>query len=134
MSLTHDAIEGLLKQYAVDPWVTGDVEGLDELTSDGFMLHPGLTLDSLKEAIHSTREALPDLHVSVEDVITDGEKVAYRWTMSGTPHEGAAGASRRTVTFTGITMLRLQNGRVLEDRYESSSPSLEEQLGLTENH
>jgi predicted ester cyclase len=129
MTMDAGAVAVFLQRYAVDPWQTGDLRSLDGMVAEGFLLHPDSGLDDLKEAIRSTREALPDLTVAVEDSISEGDKIAYRWRMQGTfTADDGHPESGRTVTFTGITMLRLQGDKVAEDRYESSSPSLEQQL------
>ena len=50
--------------------------------------------------------------------------------MSGT-HQGdyqGIAPTGRQVTGTGMTFLRLRDGKVVHDRFESSSPPLEQQL------
>ena len=129
--MTHEEVSAFLQRYAVDPWTTGDTDSLDPLVAEGYVLHPGLTLEDLKDAIRTTRRAVPDLTVRVEESISADDKIAYRWIMNGTHQPAGADASLSStpVTFTGITILRLQGNKVVEDRFESSSPPLEEQLG-----
>jgi hypothetical protein len=47
--------------------------------------------------------------------------------------QGCPSTTGQAVTYTGIKILRLQDGKVTEDRYESSSPSLEHQLAGTDS-
>ena len=130
MALAPDEVDLLLQRFAVHPWNTGDIESLAAVVADGYVLHPDLTLDDLKQAVRSTRLGLPDLTVSIEETVAQADKIAYRWTMRGT-HQGwmdGMAPTGRSVVFTGITLLRVQDGKVIEDRYESSSPSLEQQV------
>lgn len=60
--------------------------------------------------------AFPDLHFTVDDEVATKDKVAVRWTARGTHHgelEGVA-ATGRPVTFTGIDIYRLADGKIVE--------------------
>jgi len=59
---------------------------------------------------------LPDLTVHIEDILTDGDDAVVRWRFAGT-HGGAAGskpAMPREVSFSGITWLKIRDGRIVE--------------------
>ena len=43
--------------------------------------------ESVKRGVTSRRDAFPDIHVTIEDVITEGDKVVARLTFRGT-HKG----------------------------------------------
>jgi predicted ester cyclase len=60
--------------------------------------------------------AYPDIHVAVEDVIADGDKVVSRHTVTGThlgEHLGVA-PTGRAVTYNEIFIFRVADGRVAE--------------------
>ena len=86
--MKREQVVTLLQRFAVDPWTTGDVEPLDELVTDDYRLQ-GVAggLDRLTQAIRDTRTGLPDVTVTLSDVLVEDDRVAYRWTMSGT-HRG----------------------------------------------
>jgi hypothetical protein len=50
---------------------------------------PAKLIDTSKETFSEAREAFPDLHVTVEDLVTEGDRVAARVTMRGT-HQGSS--------------------------------------------
>ena len=58
-----------------------------------------------------------DFRIDVEDVITDGDRVAVRWVARGT-YRGAllapGAAPGQPVRMTGMTMARVQNGQIVE--------------------
>jgi len=61
-------------------------------------------------------EAFPDLRITVENVIANGDDVAVRWNVTGTHRGSSLGftATHRPVSFRGMTWLRVQNGRIVE--------------------
>ena len=65
----------------------------------------------------------PDLRFDVEEQVSEGERVASRWTLHGT-HRG------RRVKLTGIVISRFQDGRIIEDHAASDTMELIRQLGL----
>jgi len=68
-------------------------------------------------------ELFPDLRFSVEDQVTEGDRVASRWRLEGT-HRG------RSVTLRGIVISRFQDDRIIEDWAASDTMEIPRQLGL----
>ena len=124
------ANRAIIQRY-VEPWSTGDLTAFDETVGESYLLHPDGTLDDLRKAVQEARGGFPDLAITIEDSIAEDDKVAYRWTMRGT-HQGeieGIAPTGKDVEVTGITIVRVEDGKVVEDWFESGSPSLEEQLG-----
>jgi steroid delta-isomerase-like uncharacterized protein len=70
----------------------------------------------LKELFARIHRVFPDLHVTVEDMIEEGDKVAGRNTLTGT-HQGeylGVPPTGRTVTYDEIIIFRFVNGRIAE--------------------
>jgi steroid delta-isomerase-like uncharacterized protein len=67
--------------------------------------------------LHMLREAMPDLHMKLEDAFeSDGGRVAARVTLSGThtgPFLGAEPGGKH-VSFAAITLYRIEDGRARE--------------------
>src|SRR5256885_12204222 len=59
-------------------------------------------------------ELFPDLRFEVDEQITEGDRVASRWTLHGT-HRG------RTIELWGIVISRFDDGRIIEDWAASDS-------------
>ena len=62
------------------------------------------------------RGAFPDLKVNVEDIFGSGDKVAVRWSADMT-HRGdhlGVPASGERVHITGITIVRIENGQIVQ--------------------
>jgi steroid delta-isomerase-like uncharacterized protein len=61
-------------------------------------------------------QALPDLRVTVEELIEDGDRVAVRWRATGT-HTGkfrGRPATGKPLTFRGTTWIRYRDGKMAE--------------------
>ena len=63
---------------------------------------------------HGGGEAFPDLVMTPEFVIAEGDMVAARWTIRGTQHGQWAGvaASGRQIEFTGVNIFRIENDQI----------------------
>jgi predicted ester cyclase len=99
-----EMLECVVAQHVrVHPGTPGagpDTEGLEELTAAFGRFH----------------DAFPDLHIALEDVIEAGDRVAARWTATGTHRGELAGiaATGRRVRWGGIDLYRLEQGMVVE--------------------
>ncbi|MDQ3657276.1 MAG: ester cyclase, partial [Chloroflexota bacterium] len=77
------------------------------------------------------RAAFPDLTVSIEEVLTDGDLVAVRYTRTGT-HQGeylGIPATGVAASWTGINVYRIECGRIAESWNETDNLELLRQLG-----
>ena len=130
--MNPDEVAALLSAYAVRPWASGDFAGFGWTVGEDYAVHPDeVDIEGMKRVITEWRRALPDLTYVIHETIAQDDRVAFRWTMGGThlaEIEGVA-ATGKPVTYTGISILRLRDGRVVDDRYESGSPGLAVQVG-----
>ena len=86
----------------------------------------------LRQLITTFRIAFPDLHCTVEDEISMGNKMAAHWTMRGT-HLGPFLGNRptgRSMVAQGIIFIRMANGRIAEERTLVDQMGILQQLGL----
>jgi steroid delta-isomerase-like uncharacterized protein len=77
------------------------------------------------------RAAFPDLHLTVEDQVAEGDRVAYRWTARGT-HRGelmGIAPTGNPVTLHGIAIARLDGGKIVEIWENFDALGLMQQLG-----
>jgi hypothetical protein len=66
-----------------------------------------------KEDILSVDEIKAMVRRYVDEIIVEGDRVAYHWKMCATNDQG------KLETTVGITLLRLVGGKIVEDRYLS---------------
>ena len=110
---------------------------VDELWSSDYIYHgpQGQELrgpESLKQFISHYLEAFPDLHIEIEDLIAEGDKVVSRVVSRGT-HKGELQGIALTgneVTTTLILITRLADGKVVEDWESRDDLGMLQQLGV----
>ena len=89
----------------LDPNIVGQMEGVDVRSPEDFLKARAGLLDGF-----------PDLQVTVDDVVAEGDNVVVRWSASGT-HKGAGlgiAPSKRRVSFRGMSWIVFSNGRIVK--------------------
>lgn len=112
-------------------------EGLEEVyTADTVLHEPDGDLQGVEEAkqyLSTYISAFPDMSVSVEDIIAEGEQVVTRWTLRGT-HEGEVEEfgppTGKRVQLEGITIHRIEGGKIVEEWERYDNLGVMQQLGL----
>jgi len=119
-----------------EAWDKGDVEALKEIYSPDFVWHIFSGQDSsLEETIEFLKQQqvmFPDMVSGREDIIAKGDKVIVRYTSRGT-HTGDTEdfpATGKKVEYEAIEILRVENGKIVEDWDVSDDLSFSQQLGF----
>jgi steroid delta-isomerase-like uncharacterized protein len=76
--------------------------------------------------------AFPDFRVTVQDQISEGDKVVTRYVVTGT-HRGefmGVAPTGKQITLTGLCMDRIVNGKIVEEWDEWDALSMMRQLGM----
>ena len=99
----------------------GKFQVADEIYAPDFQnhgLHRSVDLKTDQDAVHAEKKAFPDLQMSVQQVVAEGDKVAVLWTFQGTHtgsgYEGLPPTGTR-VEVRGITIWRIVDGRIVEE-------------------
>jgi steroid delta-isomerase-like uncharacterized protein len=73
-------------------------------------------IDAMKAEVQVYRDAFPDIHFQITDIVVSGEKVVTRWTATGTHRGTFLGqlATGRQTSVEGITFARVHNGKISE--------------------
>jgi steroid delta-isomerase-like uncharacterized protein len=86
-----------------------------------------------KQYITLYKTAAPDLRATVEDMIAEGDKVVTRWTVRGT-HQGETEEfgppTGRQFEIKGLTMHRIEGGKIVEEWEGYDNLGVLQQLGL----
>ena len=76
--------------------------------------------------------AAPDFRMSLDDLLIEGDKAAYRWTMSGTntgPMFGRPPTGKK-FAIQGMSILRVSGGKIAEVWHSYDALGMRRQLGL----
>lgn len=90
-----------------------------------------LSLGDAKALAGDFKKGFPDLRCAIHSVVTEGDKVACHWKISGT-HKGdfrGFGPSGKRVEFEGITLFRFHGNRVAEQWTQYDALKMLRQLG-----
>jgi len=107
----------------------------DEIIAADFVDHthpeavPGP--EGVKREVAAFRAAFPDATVAVEQVIGEGDIVAFRFTIQGTQQGsfGAIAPTGKRVTLTGMDFIRIVDGKLTELWSNQDTLGLLRQLG-----
>ena len=128
--------KAIVRRVYEQVWSKGNLDVVDELYAADFVLHdpaqPGIRgPEGYKQIVTGNRTAFPDLQITVEDQLAEGDKVATRWTTTGTHQGEFAGipATGKRGGVTGTTIARVVGGKIVEERSNWDTLGLLQQLG-----
>ena len=86
--------------------------------------------EAYKQVIQRIHAGLTDPNIVLEEEIAEGDKVAVRWTLSGTNLGELLGhpPTGKQVKLTGMSIIQLRNGKIANERGEEDIPGLLRQL------
>lgn len=115
--------KALALQWFEGVWNQGRIEVADELLAPDCTAH-GLGHEAVepkgpsafKVFFHALRDAFPDMHVTVEDVFGEDDRVVARCTVRGTHQGHGIGISptNAAVCYSGMCILRFEDGKIIE--------------------
>ena len=130
--------KNLVRRLFEEVWNKGNLQVTDDLFTPNYSHHDSSTPDvgrgpeSEKKRATLYRTAFPDLRLTVEDIIAEGETVVARWSCRGT-HKGdlnGIAPTGKRVNITGISIARFTNGKMSEGFVNWDALSLMQQLGV----
>ncbi len=119
-------------------WNEGKLPVADELISNNYTHHDASTADvgrgpeSEKKRVTLYRAAFPDIRLTIEDIIAEGETVVARWSCRGA-HRGefnGIAPTGKQFTVSGITIARFAGGKIVEGFVNWDAMGLMKQLGV----
>ncbi|CAN5618307.1 hypothetical protein BH23CHL2_BH23CHL2_24900 [soil metagenome] len=116
----------------------GNLSIIDELIDKEFVAHdPNLPddlregIDGLKQTIERSRAAIRDQRIDLDDVIAEQDLVAFRIKVFGYLDRDwdSDYAGGQEIAFTGMGMVRIADGQIVEGWYNFDHYGLLQQLG-----
>ena len=124
--------KAVVRRFFEEVWNEQKLEVVDELFSETVLFNgQPVPRDALKQVVTARRVAFPDIRVTVEDQVAEGDKVSTRRTWRAT-HQGTyqgIAATGRSVSWTQISIVRFAEGRIVEDWPVADELSILQQLG-----
>ena len=128
----------ILRRFFEELFNQGNLAAADEIVDANYLNHnaaPGETPGraGLTQFITYLHSAFRDLNFTIEDQVAEGDKVVTRVTLRGT-HQGETEEfgppTGRQVELKGITISRIEGGKIVEDWDAYDNLSAMQQLGL----
>lgn len=97
-------------------------------------MFPAAAEEHVRGAFNGTSKAFPDVHISIEELVGEGDKVVLRWTFTGT-HRGLyqnIPATGKQVSYTGIDWYTIADGQIMTVVREQDNLEVLQQLGVIE--
>jgi steroid delta-isomerase-like uncharacterized protein len=129
-----------MRTFIEEAFNKGNLAILDEIVDPDYrFLSPDSEIngrEELKSFIRDIRRGLPDLKLTIDDQLVDGEKSCTCFTLTGTHREEYLGipATQRQVEIHGIVVSRYQANRIIEEWEILDQLSLINQLGTDPCH
>jgi steroid delta-isomerase-like uncharacterized protein len=127
--------KALARRWNEEIWSKGNLAAVDELLATNFVFNypaPGLAPDREGYKQTVTMASFANIQSVIEDMVAEEDRVAVRWTWRGThksEYMGVAPAGKQ-VTITGISILRILGGKIVEEWGEMDNLGMLQQLGV----
>ena len=126
----------LAQRWFAEVMNEGNEDVIDELCAENFVDHdplPGTGPDraGIHDFVKQVRSAFPDIQMTAEEIIVEGDRLAVRSTMRGT-HEGdfmGIPATHKKVEVANYDFIRIENDQAAEHWGTIDTAALMEQLG-----
>jgi acetyl esterase len=136
----HDDPATVVTRFIHDVVNGGDIDAVDDLWADDLTWHGGSLgdihgLDAFKTHLRAnTSGAFDDMHLRIDEIVTDQDKVAVRFVNSGTqtgPFLGTPAAGRHA-QWQGINLYTVANGKITEVWIAEDILGMLQQLGAVQ--
>jgi len=120
---------------AIADWNKGELDSYLRMYDRNVVIHgiPGVEagIESAKKFYQGFHRSFPDTQILVEDLFTKADKLACRFTVSGTHKAEFMGipATDKFIKFTGITILKFLAGKCTERWNQADFLGMLQQLG-----
>jgi steroid delta-isomerase-like uncharacterized protein len=126
-----------IRQLYEEVWNKRRLELVDDIIAPSHALHdPNVTGSAIgpeayKRQVARFVAAFPDLHLKMEDIVEEKDKVAVAWTVTGT-HKGelmGIPASNKKIFVSGITISHFANSKIMDSYISWDTLGLLQQIG-----
>jgi steroid delta-isomerase-like uncharacterized protein len=134
--MSDEVLVRLVRQFVEEGHNQGNLKALEQVFAEDAIDHGALPSqapgrEGILQRVAALRAAFPDEHAVVDDMVVQGDRIAFRWTITGThrgPFQGVAPTGRQ-IAFTGINIERVRDGRIQEHWSSADLLGLMRQIG-----
>ena len=130
--------KAVLHRHVEELFNKGDLAVADEVISADYVYHSPLGIEfkgpeGVKQMVAMGHDAFPDLHFTIDDMVAEGDKVAVRYTYTGT-HKGeymGIAPTGKKINMTTAIFYRFVGGKEVEAISYGDTLALYQQLGVS---
>ena len=134
--MSTEANKTLVRRFWEGVFNQKNLAVIDEVCAADCVLHdpsgPIRGREGLKQFIGMYLGSFPDFHITIEDIIAEGDRVVVRQTTTAT-HQGelmGIPPTGKRVTLSGIHLTRVADGKMVEEWANDDVLGLLQQLGV----
>jgi len=134
---TAEQNKALVRRMTEAFYNQGHVELAEQFFADTYVHHDSAApqvrdRDGRKRELRAFLVGCPDLHITTDDLVAEGDRVAKRWTMHATHTGDLSGLppTGKRITVSGLELFRLADGKIVECWIGYDSLNLMQQLGV----
>ena len=135
-----EELKALIQRYTEEIFHKGNLNAIEEFIAPNYIRHTSHFREGghdvhgpegFRQSVSAFRATFPDAHFTLEDVLVDGDKIVARLACRATQKGEFMGIAPtgKQVTFTGISIYRIANGKIVERWGVEDGVTLLQQLG-----
>jgi steroid delta-isomerase-like uncharacterized protein len=136
--ITEEEVQAFTDRV-LEMWNEANITIVDEVYAPEIVRHDFgvpediVGLENVKNHLENFFNAFPDLNITVDETIVSGNKMAQRWTMTGTNtgYMGDMPPTGKNVRFSGVSIVHMVNGKAVEIWDFYNVLDMMQQLGFT---
>jgi steroid delta-isomerase-like uncharacterized protein len=122
----------------IQAWSSGGLKVLDELADPNIVVkyshfeEPVVGLANFKKMLNMTHASFPDIEVTVDRVIVENDQAVVHWSYTATHQVEVYNVppTGNTIEVIGVTIYRIENGKVVEEMGVVDNLAMYKQIGL----
>lgn len=135
MTIHHN--KALIRRFYEEVWGMGNLDVADDVFAADYLRHdlrpgnPSPGPEGQKRIAADFRAAFPNLQMTIDLMVAEGDLVVARWTTEGTNtgQWGTLPPTGKRTKFSGVNIFRIQNGKVVEIWNHRDDLGVMQQLG-----
>lgn len=135
-TISEEETKAIIDRWWDEVWIKKNLAIADELLADNVVLHNfGVVVEgreAWRQSMTPFFTGFPDLNIPIEFTVAEGDKIAVRWTATGThtgDFRGIAPTGKR-INIAGVAIARVAGGKIVEMWSQPDTLGLLQQLGV----
>ena len=129
--------KAIVRRMTEEFYNQGNVESAERFFAATYVHHDPASphmrdRDGLKQGLRAFLTGCPDLHITIDQLLAEGDMVTKRWTYHATHTSDLSGLppTGKRITMSGLELFRLEGGKIVECWLGYDNLSLLQQLGV----